>query len=306
MKRFARYITIFVFPIIVICITIEICVRSFPNAYKYKYEWMQRNADSVETLVLGNSYTYYGIQPKYLEGKAFNLANPAQRFEHDLFLLKYWSDRYSKLKLVIMPVSSITMFSRGQEPYRCRYYKMYMDCNLYPTSFYYNFEISEPKIALSRFYKCVWGTNVVDWFCDEYGNEAFNNTLKKSYDWENTFKPKTAKTWNYISQNCFILEEIIKFCKKRNIQFVLITTPYWHTFYERLDEKQLNKMYSIIHDIQERYNIPYYNYHNDKRFTAADFFNNSHLSNVGEIKFTKILNKDIQKYIRHNNIALGN
>lgn len=283
-------------------ITIEICDRKLPNAYKYKYEWMQQNANDVETLVLGNSHTYYGIQPKYLKGNAFNLANPSQLLEHDFFLLKYWSDKYVKLKTVILPISYFTLFANDIESYRCRYYRIYMDCDLYPSySFSYNFEIADPKTALFKFSKFIFGINEeVDWFCDKYGNEAFNFTSNRMVNWNKNDKrfAASAKTWKYTQKNYRILEDIIKFCKDRDINLVLITTPCWHTYCSYLKERQLKKMYSMIHELQRKYKFLYFDYLQDKRFTANDFFNGSHLSELGEIKFTKILDEDIRSVER--------
>ena len=68
MKYFIKYITLFCIPVIIVIIAIEICDRRLPNTYKFKYEWMQQNANEVETLILGSSHSYYGIQPKYLKG----------------------------------------------------------------------------------------------------------------------------------------------------------------------------------------------------------------------------------------------
>ena len=281
MKRFIISFTCFVVPIIIIGIVAEFCIRKLPNSYKFKYEWMQEHASDVETLAFGSSHTYYGFQPKYYEGKAFNLANSAQLIEQDLFLLKYWSDRYSKLKTVIYPISYFTLF--------------YPD---YPSfSFYYNFEIAEPRSAFAKIRRFLQGESGKDWFCDEYGNEAFNVISNRGDDWSKRDK-KTAhdeysKTWEYIPQNYSKLEGIIKFCKEKGIRLVLITTPCWHSYYDNLNDKQLNKTYSIIHELQQKYDLPYFNYLKDNRFTEDDFFNGSHLSDVGEKKFTKILNQDI-------------
>lgn len=302
MKYFIKYITLFCIPVIIVIIAIEICDRRLPNTYKFKYEWMQQNANEVETLILGSSHSYYGIQPKYLKGKAFNLANPSQLLEQDLFLLKYWSDKYMKLKTVILPISYFSLFAKDLASYRCRYYRIYMDCDLYPSySFSYNFEIAEPKTALFKFRKFIFGiSEEVDWFCDKYGNEAFNSISNRMADWNKNDKrdAASAKTWEYIQKNCRILEDLIKFCKDRDINFVMITTPCWHTYCSYLEKRQLKKMYSIIHELQQKYEFPYFNYLQDNRFIANDFFNGSHLSELGEIKFTKILNEDIRSIER--------
>ena len=302
MKYFIKYITLFCIPVIIVIIAIEICDRRLPNTYKFKYEWMQQNANEVETLILGSSHSYYGIQPKYLKGKAFNLANPSQLLEQDLFLLKYWSDKYMKLKTVILPISYFSLFTKDLASYRCRYYRIYMDCDLYPSySFSYNFEIAEPKTALFKFRKYIFGiSEEVDWFCDKYGNETFNSISNRMADWNKNDKrdAASAKTWEYIQKNYRILEDLIKFCKDRDINFVMITTPCWHTYCSFLEKRQLKKMYSIIHELQQKYEFPYFNYLQDKRFIANDFFNGSHLSELGEIKFTKNLNEDIRSIER--------
>ena len=299
MKQFIKNITLFCIPILALMITVEICDRKLPNTYRYKYEWMQENASEVETLILGSSQTYFGIQPKYMTEKAFNLANPAQLLEQDLFLLKYWSDKYVKLKRVILPISYFTLFSPGLEfgggAYRCRYYRMYMDCDLYPTySFTYNFEIAEPKSALFKMKKYLLGISGADWFCDEYGNDAFNGGKDVAWNPNGKEDIYTAETWDNVQNNCRLLEEILQFCNDRNINIVLITTPCWHTYCTAFDERQLTEMYRIIHELQRKYDFPYVNYLQDERFTVDDFYNASHLSELGEEKFTKILEEDIR------------
>ncbi len=84
-----------------------------PNPYKY--EWMQENAEEVETLVLGSSHTFYGIRPEFFDSKTFNLANVSQGMKQDLFLIKYWANRYKNLKYVIFPISFFTWFGHGLE-----------------------------------------------------------------------------------------------------------------------------------------------------------------------------------------------
>lgn len=300
MKRFINSIIIFCIPAFLVMMTIEICARMLPNAYKSKYEWMQNNADKVETLILGSSHTFYGIQPKYLEGNAYNLANPSQILEQDLFLLKYWSDRYIKLRRVIMPISYFTLFAKDLEPYRRKYYNIYMDCNLYPSfSFSNNFEISESKICIFKLQKLFGGINEVDWFCDEYGNEAFNSISNRDVGWSyHDAALTTFSNWDNFEHNYRIMEEIICFCKERKIQLVLITTPCWHTYYDSLEKKQLEKMNSTINELQRKYHLPYLNYLKDKRFDDKDFYDSSHLSEFGEVKFTKILNNDLKSLKR--------
>ena len=283
-----------------------------PNPYKYKYEWMQENASHVEVLVMGSSHTFYGVRPEFLDGKAFSLANVSQDLRHDYFLLNYWADKYKKLKTVIVPISAFTFFGQGleygSESYRCRYYKIYMDCDLYPDFSIYNLELSD-----FRTFKGKLGSWFYDKFIetlppgqDEYGwSNAYVLSNKDMEQWNDgteaaaAVKRHTAKTWEYIGQNYALLKEIATFCKERHIQMVLMTTPCWHSYYEHLDQQQLSKMHELIRAIQQEYNVPYFDYLKDARFVADDFQDSNHLSDVGAAKFTKILNADIRSHCSH-------
>lgn len=285
-------------------ISLECFVRQIPNPYKYKYTWMQKNADSVETLVLGNSHAFYAINPKYLSGVSFNLANPSQRLQNDLYLLKYWANNYKKLKTVIINISYFTWFTQGIEiaaPDCCRYYRLYMDCNMYSNySFKDNFEISNPKLAVLKLKGFLFNKHTADGTCGKLGNAIMNTLSNKNIDdWNSgennkmTIANHTISNRNQVNNNYSFMKEIVEFCKKRNVQLVLITTPCWYSYYENLDSKQLNDMYTLIHKFQKEYNILFLDYLKDRRFVAVDFYNESHLSNIGACKFTKILDMDI-------------
>lgn len=289
-------------PIFVVLISIEYLIRQVPNPYKYKYEWMQKNAEDVEILVLGNSHTFYGIRPEFFEGKAFSLANVSQGLRQDLFLLEYWVDKYKNLKTVICPIFN-RCFGRGleygTESYRCRYYKIYMDCDLYPDISLYNLELSDYRTAKGKINKMI--SPNTDLGYDEYG---WGNTYKLSKKniriWndgteaEAAVKRHTAKNWDYIDQNYSLMKELAEFCQSHKIQLVLITTPCWHSYYDNLNSEQLKKMYELTHKIIKEYNLPYFDYLKDPRFEADDFYDSNHLSDVGAIKFTKILDADIK------------
>ncbi len=302
MNRFLKYILVFILPFPIIAAILEYEIRQVPNPYKYKYEWMQKNAADVVTLVFGSSHTFWGIRPEYLEGKAFNLANVSQGWEQDWFLLNYWANNYKQLRTVILPISFFSWFSQGMEygfeSFRCRYYKIYMDCNLYSDFSIYSLELFDwdtARIKLQKLY-----SNSIELDYDELGCANVNKLTGKNLKmWENgseadaAIKRHTAKNWDFIAKNQAIMKHIAVFCKNRNIQLILITTPCWSSYTDNLDKKQLAKMYELTHQFQHEYQLPYFDYLKDPRFTADDFIDSNHLSDVGAIKFSQILNADI-------------
>lgn len=302
MKKFLRYCLYFVLPILIVAISIEYLIRQVPNPYKYKYEWMQKNSEDVEVLVFGSSHTFYGIRPEFFEKKAFSLANVSQGSKQDLFLLKYWADKYRKLETVLVPISFFTWFGRGleygSESYRCRYYKIYMDCDYYPDWSLYNFELSDIRTAMGKVKKIICKDE--DPGYDKYGwGNTFKLSNKNMNIWNNgteaeaAVKRHTSKSWDYIETNYEQMKEMAKFCQTHNIQMVLITTPCWHTYYDILDKDQLDKTYELTKQFQKEFDIPYFDYLNDQRFEADDFYDSDHLSDVGAVKFTKILIQDL-------------
>lgn len=304
MKKFLLYCFIFIIPLATMAVIVELRIRQVSNPYKYKYEWMQKNADNVETLVFGSSHTFYGIRPEFLGGNAFSLANVSQDNKQNLFLLKYWAKRYKNLKTIIVPISFSTWFGRGmeysRESYRCRYYTIYMDCDLYLLSLPYYFELTNFGTAKMKIRKIIQEDDKPDY--DEYGWGTYYKLSKKNMTkWENgteaeaAVKRHTAKTWNYINRNYSTLKDIADFCKKNNIQLVLITTPCWHSYYDNLDQRQFSKMHELTDSFRKEYNLLYYDYMKDKRFVADDFYDSNHLSDIGAEKFSKLLNNDIHR-----------
>lgn len=306
MKKFFKYCMLFMLPVLMVAAPLEYFIRQVPNSYKYKYEWMQKNAENVETLIFGSSHTLYGIRPQYLDGKAFNMANVNQELAQDWFLLNYWKDRYKKLKTIIVPVSYYpTWFSPGLEyggeEYRCRYYKIYMDCDLYTDfSFSYNMELSDYRTAKQKIDKLLSGDKDTEY--DVYGwSKRYLLSNKNHKTWsdgseaENAVRRHKAKGFDNEEKNYGYMSEIAKFCKKYNIQLVLVSTPCWQTYHERLDKAQLLEANRVTRRFVEEFNVPYLDYFNDKRFEADDFFDSNHLSDIGAVKFTKILNEDLKK-----------
>lgn len=74
MRKFLTYCACMIVILAAVMAALELVVRHCPNSYSYKWEWMDRNAGRVKTLVLGNSHAYYDVNPSLLGDSAFNLA----------------------------------------------------------------------------------------------------------------------------------------------------------------------------------------------------------------------------------------
>lgn len=301
MKKFLISLSLLLPALLVVLISGELFIESLPNQYKSKNEYMLNNGSNVETLILGSSHTYYGINPEYLDGNAYNLANPGQNYRYDYYLLSHYADKYERLKTVIIPVSYHSFFQRPYETgneedkHLILCYHLYMNCPYGKYRFKYNWELCFPIIFRGKIKawltKSTRDCSTLGWSTD------FKLRNKKMNEEEKTGKKHaiihTIDDWTSMNENVNNLIIILKFCEERSIRAVLVTPPVWHSYYDNIDVKQFNKMNLIIDSLKRNYIFEYYDYFKDPHFNAEDFFDSNHLSDVGATKFTKILNENI-------------
>lgn len=299
MKRFLLLSSLVVIAVVSTLLLGEWCVRQVPNAYRYKHQWMLQHADEVDMLFLGSSHIYAAVDPACVNVPSFNLANSSQNFKYDYYLLQNYASRYKQLKTVVLPISYFSFFDAGYEESKEWWYainyKIYMDCPYHSDFSKYNMELFHPSVYVGKLKSYLLNQNRI--LCDSLGRGTQYTLDTKEREWEtistiNTVAIHTAKDWSHISSNMEDLKKIISFCKSRSISLVLLTTPTWHAYYDRLDNKQLEKMYNLILEIQATDDLPYYDYLKDPRFVADDFYNSDHLSDKGAKKFTDILISD--------------
>lgn len=279
----------------------EYLVRTYvDNPYKFKHEWMSRNAGDVEILVLGSSHTYYGINPALFDSKAFNLANVSQIFHYDYVLLTQYAGLYDSLKTVILPVSYFSFFDPEFEDSDTDWiyavnYKIYMDVNEHSDFSKYNFELSRPAIYSGKLSSLLSGKGLS---YDSLGMGTDYLSGSKQIGWEETGKQTavrhTSAGHDAVEGHFRYARKIADFCRKRHLELVLVTTPAWHSYYENLDLIQAEMTDSLIGVLRDQYGLHYLDYMRDKRFTADDFYDADHLSSdVGARKFTDILIHDL-------------
>ena len=110
MGKFILKILMFLIPLVIILSALEYIAQSSPNSYKYKDEYIDKNCDSIKTLILGSSHSFYGINPEYLGNNSFNLANVSQDLKFDLYLFKRYIEKCKNLKTLIVPISYFSLY----------------------------------------------------------------------------------------------------------------------------------------------------------------------------------------------------
>lgn len=303
MKRFLLSLVTFIVPIVIVSFLLEMAVRTVPNSYTYKDNYMKSH-HNVQTLIIGSSNMYAGINPNCLE-HGFNLANSSQRLEYDWFLLSKYKNNFDSLKTIILGIDVMNLYAPDYESgtsdwNRAIFYHIYMDCPKHKWYSKYAWEISCNEMfqkKVNAFFSHLMNGQYEE-PCDSLGmGTYYKSENSNDLDMTEEYSKYLLQIvdYNYEEKNLEYLNQIISFCEKNNVELILITTPCWSTFRDQsLDSfAQLDKTITDLTNNSKT--VHYYNYLADNRFIREDFYNVNHLSDIGAIKFTEILKEEVLK-----------
>jgi len=296
MKKFLFHVLKISVPIFIFLLVLEIAVRKTPNDYQLKKVYLDENSPKINTLILGSSHTFYGLNPDYFSKNTFNAAYVSQSLDLDYEILKKYNLKFKNLKTVIIPISYFSLFETLEsdvEKWRMKNYVLYYDFQKTKV-FNHNLEIlnSDIKSNLKKiikhymFHKSYITSSNLGWGTD------FNSKNKKNLKGEITAKKHTAKNFDLYHENVNTLKKIITLCKKNNTNIIFITTPTHQSYYQNLNKNQLEKTIQTISDlVKANSNCNYLNLLKSKKFTTEDFYDADHLNEIGAKKLSLIVSR---------------
>lgn len=283
-------------PILLIAISFEVLLRRIPNDYQYKKDYLDKNSSSVQTLFLGSSHSYFGINPIYTHSKSFNASYMSQSYKYDLKILKKYDGKWNELKCIALPVSYFSLFwnlETGIESWRTKNYMIYYGFNSSGNIKDYSEFLSNTfKTNFLKLYSFYWvKQNTIN--CTDLGfGLDYNSKYKKDLKTGGAERAKihTATDYKFFNPNKEYLTEIVEFAQARNIKIVLYTPPACANYIENLNSKQLEYTIETAEELQKKYNnVQYYNLMTDKNFKENDFYDVDHLNEIGAKKLTGIV-----------------
>ncbi len=304
MRKFLIKTILFTLPVLFMTIAMELLLRNIPNDYEQKKAYLDKHAAEIETLVLGSSHSYYGINPAFFTSNTFNVSHVSQTFKYDYAILKKYQPKFKSLRTIVLPLSYFTLYGNieeGAESWRVKNYNLYYGLNV-------SGKLKDNLEVLGNTFKVNKKRLTNYYFAHESAITAtelgwcMKREIKKTNDLVETGKAAelrhTAKEADtaLVNYNIAILKSISAWCAEQNIKLVLITMPAYKTYSERLNIDQLNLTINTAQQVaNENGNGIYLNFLNDPRFVEADFYDADHLSDIGAEKFSKILNDEINK-----------
>ena len=296
MKKFLLRILLFLIPAISILVGAECYMRSIPNSYQLKDDWMQRNGYAVSTLLLGNSHGYFALSPSVMGDSVFNLCNVSQRLEQDCFLLRHYADKYKALKRIILVADNSNLFDtpmEDDEPARVTYYQLYMGYRAHSMLSQYGFELADMSYAWKKVNFYWKGESIM---CDSLGwgnNYVVANRNADDFLYENVRQHHFA-SWEDTHRNRDNMNAIAAWCQQHHVELILLQTPVCEDYTRKADPWQLRLVNAMVDSCCAQYGAQKRDYSCDSRFRDTDFFDSDHLSDQGARKFSAILAHDLQ------------
>lgn len=295
MPTFFKKILLYFLPIAILAIGLEFYVESIPNSYTYKRTYMEQHASEIQTLVLGSSYAYDGIDAKILDN-AFNLANSSQCFEDDYRLLSKYLLQMDSLKAVVLPLSysSLQMVSSSN---RRVYYTIYMD--IYPRwpISKYSFECFNLELMLKKIGKHLLREDVVR--CDSLGQRVGHTLTNRPHtDWQETaqliandhFIGKSAQ--EYAEENRYWLRRIALECQVSGVELYIVKMPAMEEYRQSIPHEQIDTMNDMIEWLSGKFDcVNVLDY--QAWGSESDFWNATHLNTAGARRFTAEIGKKL-------------
>lgn len=289
-------------PLLVLLIAIEILLQSIPNNYKVKSNYIDKHSEVIETLILGNSHTYYGLNPEWMSERTFNMSNVSQSLDIDLDILNHYLPKMPQLKTVVIRLSYDSMFetlSKTDEHWRYKDYALYTDIPLKYSRKHHSEILSISfKENLKRIYKYYLKSeasvtcNPLGWGMDAHSSQAKDLYKNGAL----VAKKHTATSKNLFDDNFKTLKEIADLCSQNKVDVIMVTPPAFESYYLNLNYQQLEATVNTGLELANQYDhVSYYNFLEYWRFDREHFFDADHLNERGALLFSKMINDIIHK-----------
>jgi len=299
MRRLYLKIALFLLPLFLVLLALEVFYRQVPNNYSYKDQQLQKVAPDVQTLIMGDSHAFYGINPVYFKDLTFNLSNISQSLLTDELLLEKHIANLPALKTVFINISYFTLSTKDNA----------LESNWRKYFYHHNMGITAPSISfwnpqrysmalIQRFDKSMAlvqkyheNNTIVNATPLGYGMQDASNIVKDKDAISLVIANKHEDASLDFKRNIARLQRIIALCKKYEVAVVLLEMPVYPTYYNLLDTEKKEKIKSVLTTLSRVNDTVFYlDLSTDPLFEKQDLRDADHLTNSGAKKCSEYLN----------------
>ena len=185
--------------------------------------------ENTEILVLGNSHTFFGLNPVFFTKQTINVANKSRKIETDYFILKNNLEAMQKIKIVIVPISHYTLFTEKISQKEKRLYYNFYDLKEYDQGVFYNsllFHEPFKELVDDAIFKTTSITNL-GWRANDQKYEFDKKIIDERIG---NIEERLSRKLT-IEKNSYYLKKIVRLCKSNNVKLMLLLPPYHPDFY---------------------------------------------------------------------------
>ncbi len=264
---------------------------------------------NAELLVAGSSRAMRLIDPKILEDKtgldSYNLGMEGARLRSQL---ARWDSylAYNKPPRVIIQTVDLMSMGHAETVFKKQQYLPFLSDN----NIYDHLKLVDNRLFLDRYFPLYKYHGYMDEFKEGlrlYAGQSpsIKHTEYKGFEakdksWNREFKQMTDTLKRgyllhpdeLIEEGFEILDDMIKDCRKRNIQLVLVFTPQYSGFTDL--QVQTDSLVMGFEQLGKESNVHFINYVYDPICSDTTYFYNAmHLNRKGATVFTEQLAKDL-------------
>lgn len=295
----------FLLPLLLFWTVLEVGMGRVPNIFSVKRARCFALAPQLDTVILGSSNAFCGINPAYLSGSAFNLAVPSQTHYYDDRIGRIAMARLPRLKRIILPVTYVSLFWQTHESaelWRQYYFRQEWGIPALRPEDRWNIKnwsrvaLASPETAFNSLCQGFRKSRAT-----EVDPRGWNASLVKG-DPRDLLEPAArlrvdghiamAHQANF-GPNLGYLEGLIAEAQARHIEVVLVALPVWSSYRAMSRPELWEQTRAALEDLAARHGIRFLDYYADPRLRADEFYDSDHLDSAGGIHFTRILDADL-------------
>ena len=303
MRRLYSKLALFLLPLFLVWLALEVFYRQASNNYSYKDQQLQKVAPFTKTLIMGDSHAFYGINPVYFKDPTFNLSNISQSLLTDELLLEKHIANLPALKTVFINISYFTLSAKEND----------LESNWRKYFYYHSMRIRAPSISfwnpkrysmalIQRFDKSIdlvqqyyKNHTIVSATPLGYGKQDMSNVVQDKEAISVVIANKHEDNSLDFKHNTARLQRIIALCKKYGVGVVLLEMPVYPAYYNLLDTEKKEKIKSVLHELSGVNDTVFYlDLSTSPLFEKQDLRDADHLTNSGAKKCSILLNRYIQ------------
>lgn len=304
MKKIIK-ILLFLLPIFLFIGFVEYKMSKVESDYSIKAKLLEEQKKDIEVVFLGGSQTAKGVNPEKIDVTSFNLGNNMQTIFHDTSIISKKSQEMPKLKLVvfnlILPILDGDI--RDTDAHELFYYYDHY----YHTGYQYKRDYLDLR-AYSKIFMFGY-SNSIRYLLNDFTIEKNKGYIIKSNGFmeiseDRDMKGSTPNTQEVMAEyskylkdenrekNERYLDKAIEELKNKGIEVVFLITPTMKSYSDLMEKNYLYTL-EYLKKMKENYNIQYFDYFKDSRFSEEDFLDISHLNRRGANRFSKMINEEI-------------